>query len=254
MALLVLRPTVGQTGLLEHLFAELAFERVAGHKGLTFAGNVVLELLVRALETAIEHRDSDATVAERLCPRRGHVHARVVPLEDPLRVGHAQERRRVVPRIRERPRFSENGVSDLLVADRSVTANRRFEERLVEDARDAWAGADSHGKVACLRRDRHRADRAEVGDDLPARLRNRSVHLRWRSACSESNDRDPERVRLVACVGGSSGEERRGANRQENKPLHRNPGFGSERARLYGSIPQVRATAVLNANSISRVL
>src|SRR6185436_715950 len=115
-----------------------AFERVAGHKGLTFAGNVFLELLVRALETAIEHCDSDATVAERLCPRRGHVHARVVPLEDPLWVGHAQKR----------PRFSEDGVSDLLVADRSVTANRRFEERLVEDARDARAGADSHGKVA----------------------------------------------------------------------------------------------------------
>ena len=101
-------------------------------------------------------------------------------------------------------------------------------------------GADPGAEVVRNRHDSHRADGTQIGDDVAASVRDRRLHLRERRAAVEAHDRDPEGIRFGLTVGGSSGEERRGANRQENKPLHRNPGFGSEGDRLYDSIPQLR--------------
>ena len=108
MAFLVFLATVGQTGILERLIPELVLERLAGDEGLRLAGDVVLELSVRLLDAGVENGDLDGLVAERGRPGGRDVHAGVVPLEDPLRVGDAEERGCIVPRIREGAGQAEN--------------------------------------------------------------------------------------------------------------------------------------------------
>ena len=51
----------------------------------------VVQLAVLGVDAGVEDRDHDAAVAPRRGPGPGYAHPVVVPLEDALGVGHAQE-------------------------------------------------------------------------------------------------------------------------------------------------------------------
>ena len=93
-------------------------------------------------------------------------------------------------------------------------------------------GADLGAEVRRGRRDSHCADRAQIGDDIAAGVRDGCPHLPGRGGAVESDDRNPEWVRLVFGVSGSDGEERRSTKGQENEPLHRTTRVGRGRAGL----------------------
>ena len=228
MPVRVLAAAIGQPSVVERLLAVDLLERLAGNESLVRTGDIAPELPVRVLDATVEDRNADTSIAERGRPRGRNVHPRVVPLEDSLRVRHAEEGRGVVPRVGEAAAtFAEARRVDQAAAALAVVQSRTVEHRLAEERGDAGVGAELGAEIGGARGNRHRAERAQVRDDLTARGRDGRLHLRRSRSRREADDRDPERVRSRMGVARSNSEDRCRAGRQENEPLHRTPDFGS---------------------------
>src|SRR5262249_43173800 len=105
------------------------------------------QLFVRALHASVEHSDADRLVAGGPPPGVRHIHAVVIPLEDPFGVGLAKEGRQVVPRV---GRAIGARVAKLRVVLPShaggasgIRAWNASAELVYPSPRDAWVGLDS---------------------------------------------------------------------------------------------------------------
>ena len=116
-----------------------------------------------------------------------------------------------MPGVRERMSLGKVERTNRTAALLAVKGEGPVEHRLGKETCDVGAGADLCAEVRRYRRHSHRADGTQIRDDIASGLHDRRAHLGRGGTGIETNDHDPERVRLLARVGGSSGEECRGA-------------------------------------------
>jgi hypothetical protein len=236
VAFLVAARAVAQPVRVHGLHSELPDEQVARNEVAAERRiEARAELAMAVLHAGVEHGDRDRPVAGGRRPGGGHVHAVVVPLEDPLGVGDAEERAEPVQRVRD----------GAAVGGPEIAADRR----VLEGRRDGAVGVETLSEPGRPGDHRERVDRAQIGDDDPAGRRDRRAHLRGTRAGREADHADAERVGRR----GRSRKRKRGAEcrNEEAGPLHRlvcrscgpsarspvlDHSFGNEKGRLAAAL------------------
>jgi len=175
-------------------------------------------------------------VTGRALPRGRHVHPAVVPLEDALGVGDAEEGGKVVPGVGDEASVALVGraARRAAAAGELIRAAVGREHRVLEEGGDGAVRVQAAGKARRTRHDTEGADLAQVGDHDTACRGDGGTHLGRGGLSREPDHGEPEGVP------GGKGRSRkckRGGKRckQESGPLHRLPGVGTAGVCLHHS-------------------
>ena len=223
VALEVAVAAVAQAGAVDVTEAEerlqvVARDEVPAERGIEHA----VQLAVVRLDARVEYGDRDRVVAGRALPSGGHVHPAVVPLEDALGVGDAEEGGEVVPRVGDEAAVSvvRAAVRATAAASALVRAAVGRQHRVLEKRCDGAVRVEPRSEGGRAGNNAQGADRAQVGDHDAARRGDGGAHLGRGGLRREPDHGEPE---WIAGGGGRSCECERDGKRCKEKsgPLHR---------------------------------